>query len=400
MSKFKIISLVVVTALFSWGGYTAYNYFFDASCPVIILEGIQDGGSYAGDVQAKLLGSDEYKVGRISVILDQEVLVKDHAINKAKFEYAFPVATSALQDGRHTLKVVANDGSYKKNSTTKEVNFTVDNVPLRAAFATSDTLHKIFQGKTLHVQFQVNKPIKEAYSEALSKKYACVQEGEGSPIYECFIPIRSDENPTEHLLTITITDLVGNTATLTNKLQVIMYPFKQQRLAVKTEKLQEEAESGLPEQQFEVDVARVSQESKNKKKWNSAFYVPCDMSGISTAFGTLRTTQSRGKYRHDAIDLLATPRSVIWASQDGVVVIKERYAHSGNTIVLDHGCGVLSIYFHLEDFAPIGLGDVVKKGKPVGTLGMTGYATGYHLHWELRVNNVPVDPMQWTKHDF
>ena len=90
----------------------------------------------------------------------------------------------------------------------------------------------------------------------------------------------------------------------------------------------------------------------------------------------------------------------MWASQDGVVVIKDRYVHAGNAIVLDHGCGVVTIYFHLDSFADINVGDTVKKGKPVGTLGMTGYATGYHLHWELRVNNIAVEPMQWTTYDF
>jgi len=42
----------------------------------------------------------------------------------------------------------------------------------------------------------------------------------------------------------------------------------------------------------------------------------------------------------------------------------------------------------------------LKKGKPIGTVGKTGYASGYHLHWEIRVDNVAVDPMQWTKHNF
>ena len=69
---------------------------------------------------------------------------------------------------------------------------------------------------------------------------------------------------------------------------------------------------------------------------------------------------------------------------------------SGNTIAIDHGHGIVSLYYHLNDFSDIEVGDSVKKGNPVGTLGMTGYASGYHLHWELRVNGVPVDPLQWT----
>ena len=60
----------------------------------------------------------------------------------------------------------------------------------------------------------------------------------------------------------------------------------------------------------------------------------------------------------------------------------------------------LAKYFHLDDFADIEVGDFIRKGQPVGKLGVTGYANGYHLHWELTVNGVPVDPVEWTKKVF
>jgi len=103
---------------------------------------------------------------------------------------------------------------------------------------------------------------------------------------------------------------------------------------------------------------------------------------------------------HRALDVINTPKSVIWSTQDGVVVLKDRFELSGNTVVVDHGCGVLSLFYHLDDFADIEVGQKIAKGNPVGTLGKTGYASGYHLHWETRVNNIPVDPMQWTKETF
>ena len=59
--------------------------------------------------------------------------------------------------------------------------------------------------------------------------------------------------------------------------------------------------------------------------------------------------------------------------------------------------GILTLLFHLENYSNINVGDAVKRGNPVGTMGKTGYATGYHLHWEMRINNTPVDPLQWIK---
>ncbi len=98
--------------------------------------------------------------------------------------------------------------------------------------------------------------------------------------------------------------------------------------------------------------------------------------------------------------MISAPKSVVWASQAGTVVLKERFAFNGNTIVIDHGHGILSLYCHLDDFAQISVGDRIAQGNPIGTLGKTGYASGYHLHWEMRVNNIQVDPMQWTKPAF
>ena len=130
------------------------------------------------------------------------------------------------------------------------------------------------------------------------------------------------------------------------------------------------------------------------------FYAPTDIKAVTTDFGTVRTTQHRGLYAHKAVDVTNTPRSVVWSTQDGIVVLKDRFAHSGNTVAVDHGYGIVSLFFHLDNFANINAGDKIKRGNPVGTLGMTGHATGYHLHWEMRVNNIAVDPLQWIKPGF
>jgi hypothetical protein len=392
--------LIPAIAIATWASWNTYNYFFDTTNPVVTLTGIETDEHYAGDITCIVDGSDDYKVYDISVFLDNKVLVGHHKINRSSFQYSFPVATKVLTSGKHILKITVQDGSFNKNSTTKEVPFFVDNSPIQAAFIKSDADLKVFQGRTLHLQFQMNKEIKSAVARTLAQTYTCVPEAPNSLIYECFIPIKSDEIPNEYLIHLDIIDKVNNTLSVDNKFHIVMYPFKKQQLTLNTEKIKLENELGLSERQLEADLEEATRKSPATKLWQGSFYVPCDMKGISTEFGTLRTTQERGKYPHNAIDLLGAPRSVVWATQDGIITIKNRYAHSGNTIVIDHGCGILSLFFHLEDFAPLNVGDKIKKGKPIGTLGMTGYASGYHLHWGLRINNIDVDPMQWTRHDF
>ena len=151
---------------------------------------------------------------------------------------------------------------------------------------------------------------------------------------------------------------------------------------------------------LEQRIAQLVTQSPSKKLWKGMFIVPAAHSGFSCSFGEIRTTQEKGRYTHDGLDVLALPKSVVWATQDGKVVLKDRYEYSGNTVIVDHGLGVFSLFFHMDNFADINEGDMVKKGNPIGTVGKTGYATGYHLHWEMRIGNIPVDPLQWTKHDF
>jgi hypothetical protein len=382
------------------GGVIYYaRSIFDSSSPELVLQGIDEEGYYGSDVSCTVKGKDNYKIADISIWLDDKPLVNNYKINRRSFEYNFTITPAALPQGKHKIRVVARDASAHKHESVKETTFFVDTTPLQTVLLKSGDF-KIFQGRVLHVQFQVNKDIKNAYLEALSHRYSCVPESRGSLIYECFVPISCEEVPNEHLFRIMIEDKVGNQVTLENKFHVVMYPFKKQVLSINADKVKEEAELGLPEKQLEAELEEATKNSTPRKLWHGAFDVPVEARGISTDFGTLRTTQEKGRYRHNAIDMLGVPRSVICAPQAGVVVIKNRYAHSGNTIVLDHGCGLLSLFFHLDSLADLNVGDKVEKGNRLGTLGKTGYASGYHLHWEMRLYNIQVDPMQWTKHDF
>lgn len=392
---------VVILLLLSLISYKGYRYFGTHTPPYIELSDMQDGGYYAGDKECLLTVKGDHAIKSVSLWVDDKPLVNKFKANNTVFERVIPILSKVITNGRHTLKIEAIDGSYHKNRAVKEITFYVDNSPLQAAFVKPDAEFKVFQGRTLHIQFQVNKPIKSATAKVLSHTFPCVAEMPKSQIYECFVPINSEEIPNEYLFSLEIEDHVGNTATLDNKFQVVMFPFRKQQLAVQKEKVKKEEELGLPTDELKVALERVSQSSPSEKLWHGVFYIPCDMTGVSTEFGTIRTTQDRGKYAHNAIDLLARPKSVVWAAQDGVVVLKERYAHSGLTVGVDHGCGVITLYYHLDSFAPnLEIGKNIKKGTPLGTLGMTGYASGYHLHWEMRIYNIQVDPMQWTKHDF
>lgn len=398
--RIKAIIGLCILGLGGFVGWRGYHYFFDTTAPECSLTGIEDNHYYAGDVYCILAGHDGYKVADISVLLDGTSLISKYKINSRRFEHPFTVPTKNLPNGRHVLTVEVMNGTYAKKKITQERTFYVDNDPLQAALVRSGNDLKVFQGRTLHVQFQVNKEIQQATAQVLSNNFECFPESKNARIYECFVPISCEEVPNEYIASIDIVDKTGRTCHLDAKFQVIMFPFKKQLLHVSAEKMKIEKELGSSNDQLELELETLAKNSPKEKLWQGTFYPPIEIQAVSTDFGTVRTTQEKGRYVHKAVDVLNAPKSVVWAPQDGVVVVKNRYMHSGNTVVLDHGYGILSLFFHLDDFADITPGKKVKRGNPIGTLGKTGYASGYHLHWEMRINNIQIDPLQWIKPNF
>lgn len=117
---------------------------------------------------------------------------------------------------------------------------------------------------------------------------------------------------------------------------------------------------------------------------------------MSSPFGGMRTYNG-GAYQHvhTGTDFAAAAGSPIYAPAAGRVVYVDHLNVRGNATVIDHGWGVYTCYWHQTE-QYVSVGDMVEKGQVIGTVGSTGRVTGAHLHWEIWVNDVPVDPMQWV----
>lgn len=396
MIKVRYAVVLFGMGLCSLMGWRLYNYFFDTTQPSINLTGIEIGSYYNGDVQCSIISS---KTGELSLVLDGQQLTDKFKISAGQ-EYPFTIPTRTLVNGKHALQATIIDVTFGKNKSELAREFFVDNIPLQAALTRPDSVYQVLQGRTLHVQFQANKEIEKATVGVLSQEYACYPESKNSLIYEAFIPTSCEEPANEYPIQVSVVDRVGNAVQLNSKLQVVLFPFKKQVLQISEEKIKKEEEAGPDNRRFEETLAVIAQNSRPEKLWKGSFCPPIDVERISCDYGTVRTTKYKGRYAHKAIDVLGAPKTVVWASQSGIVALKERFAVTGNTVAIDHGLGIVSLYCHLDDFANIEVGQFIAQGNPIGTLGKTGFATGYHLHWELRVNNVAVDPMQWTKPTF
>ncbi|MBC7257258.1 MAG: M23 family metallopeptidase, partial [Chloroflexi bacterium] len=86
----------------------------------------------------------------------------------------------------------------------------------------------------------------------------------------------------------------------------------------------------------------------------------------------------------------------VQAPAAGIVALAEVLQVRGGTVILDHGAGVLSGYFHLQSIA-VREGETVEPGTLLGEIGSTGLSTGSHLHWEMRIGGIAVDPREWLE---
>jgi murein DD-endopeptidase MepM/ murein hydrolase activator NlpD len=100
---------------------------------------------------------------------------------------------------------------------------------------------------------------------------------------------------------------------------------------------------------------------------------------------------------HAGLDISAPFGTSVQAAGDGIVVYAERESGYGNEILVSHGNGITTKYGHLSKIHVV-IGQEVKRGQVIGTVGMTGRATGPHLHYEVCVNDTPVNPARYLRH--
>ncbi len=124
--------------------------------------------------------------------------------------------------------------------------------------------------------------------------------------------------------------------------------------------------------------------------WFDDFIYPLD-SRITSPFGTKRVYNDITKSYHTGIDFKAALNTKIKASNNGIVKISKNRFYAGNSIIIDHGHGVYTCYFHLNKMF-VSVGDFVQKGDIIGLSGSTGRSTGPHLHFATFVNGVQVNP--------
>ncbi|MBI5286992.1 MAG: M23 family metallopeptidase [Deltaproteobacteria bacterium] len=148
--------------------------------------------------------------------------------------------------------------------------------------------------------------------------------------------------------------------------------------------------------QHEADLIKdVWTKSVSTPLWQGQFIMPVD-GVLSSPFGFKRVINGQHKTPHTGIDIGATEGTPVRASNRGRVALVGDFFFYGRSVIIDHGLGLFTMYFHLKDVS-VGEGVVVEKGAVIGEVGMTGRATSPHLHFGVRVGRARVSPNQFIQ---
>jgi Peptidase family M23 len=125
-------------------------------------------------------------------------------------------------------------------------------------------------------------------------------------------------------------------------------------------------------------------------RWRTPFLPPVEEYRPAN-FGARRVINGQSRMPHSAVDITLPTGTPVRAIADGQVAFAAEQFFGGRSVVIDHGSGVFSIYYHLEEFS-VAEGEAISRGDRIGSVGATGRATGPHLHFGVRVPGGRVDP--------
>jgi len=197
--------------------------------------------------------------------------------------------------------------------------------------------------------------------------------------------------------TLNITGTNGVVIPYTFAVQVLDGGYGTQNLTISGE-LEELLAPAVEE--FEINLlTTLASNVTEERYWGELLSIPA-AAAMNAPYGTRRSYNGGAVDRyHNGADFATPPNTPIYASAAGRVVMADLLNIRGNAVAIDHGWGVFTTYSHLSEIL-VTPGMIVQEGQIIGQSGSTGRVTGAHLHWEVWVGGVAVNPLTWVQYSF
>jgi hypothetical protein len=211
-------------------------------------------------------------------------------------------------------------------------------------------------------------------------------------LFRGFLGIDLAQLPGKHELKLKVQPESSDSVSCGVSVSVMAGKFPEEKLTVAPKYVEPNPEDAKRAEEEGERLRTLFGTATPEKLWTGAFRLP--LPGIHTAknFGRRRVLNGKPGSSHSGVDIPAVVGTPIHASQRGRVVLAENLYFAGNTVVIDHGLGVYTLYGHMKVLG-VQVGETVSAGAVIGRVGATGRVTGPHLHWGLTLDDSRVNAL-------
>ncbi|MBB3104213.1 M23 family metallopeptidase [Azomonas macrocytogenes] len=182
-----------------------------------------------------------------------------------------------------------------------------------------------------------------------------------------------------------------NGAPRTQDFQISSRKYREQRITLKNQRQVDPNPEDLKRIERELDEQTAAYRQFSESQPSNLLFDKPVNGPLSSPFGLRRFFNGQERNPHSGLDFAVPAGTVVKAPADGRVMLTGNYFFNGNTIFIDHGQGLVSMFCHLSKIE-VKVGDAILRGDALGRVGSTGRATGSHLHWNISLNDVRIDP--------
>jgi Peptidase family M23 len=252
------------------------------------------------------------------------------------------------------------------------------------------SLYRVKQGDVLYLPLHADNGTTGATGRFLGRSIPFFKTA-GPGQFAGLVGIDLADPPSRQDLVVDITSGSGSVKRQQFAIQILPAHFQTQELTVPKNYVDLDDETLKRVENEQEQILKSLNAVTNKRLWAGPFIMPVK-GELTGSFGRKRMINGEPRSPHSGEDIKAPRGTEVHAANGGVVALVGEYFFSGKSVILDHGLGFYSMYFHLDEVDVV-KGEKVQKGAVVGRVGSTGRATGPHLHWGTRINGARVNPL-------